>query len=97
MLGRVGTILDLIEMHMPKMMEVLRQIATLPLTPASAYQDLVPVSFDRGVLEHAITELTVMPVDIGWRDLGTPERFTEGYPMTSAKSDSQRSETCSKL
>ncbi len=82
---RVDRIMDEFARQMPDLYDVLMQIDAVLGTPAyeptlrRLWPELVPQSIDYGVMEGA-RDVVVIPVDIGWSDVGNWSSMREILP-----------------
>lgn len=81
MVGRVGTLLALIDRALPRLVQEFLPIDRFLGTPMectvadAVYQRLPSTDFSRGVLSMSTDQLAVLPVrGVAWSDLGRPER-----------------------
>ena len=95
LVARVGTLLDLYRQHLPTLAHTFLHALTLAPSArraffAARYEDLLPRDFSRDLLGHAEPlSLSMLPVEAGWSDLGTPDRMRHAgrlrtAPVTSA-------------
>lgn len=81
---QVDTILAEVRKHLPTLAEQVRRIVEATGSPAErsvleeVWPSLVSISIDYGVLEKT-DRLVVIPVDIGWSDVGNWEQYGELY------------------
>ena len=71
---RVDQILDAIAVHLPELRTQLDALAAagapgLPDAFGEVWSDVASITIDHGIMEHA-TRVAVIPVDIGWSDVG---------------------------
>jgi mannose-1-phosphate guanylyltransferase/mannose-6-phosphate isomerase len=70
---RADCFMAMLEKHQPALFAALPQLAASDkLASADLYRELPEISIDYGVLEHA-DNVAVVPVDMGWSDLGSWE------------------------
>lgn len=70
---RAERFLAMVERHQPALFAALPGLAECErLAPAELYRGLPEISIDYGLLEHA-EQVAVVPVDMGWSDLGSWE------------------------
>jgi mannose-1-phosphate guanylyltransferase len=81
MIGRASAFLNILKAAVPSMLRVLEADSSLyEAEPGLAYRDraytmLTPGDFSQQVLSVTTDQLAVLPLgDVGWSDLGTPER-----------------------
>lgn len=65
--------------HLPELHEGLTRLAAEPQQLGTIYQELPNISLDHGVMEHA-DNVAVIPVEMGWSDVGTWGAFYEISP-----------------
>ncbi len=65
--------------YLPELHQGLTRLAAAPQQIDTIYQGLPSVSLDHGVLEHA-ENVAVIPVEMGWSDVGTWGAFYEICP-----------------
>lgn len=74
---RAGVFLAALERHQPALFAALPGLAgSEPVASADLYRELPGISIDYGVLEHA-DNVAVVPVDMGWSDLGSWDALYE--------------------
>ncbi|MBW2123665.1 MAG: mannose-1-phosphate guanylyltransferase/mannose-6-phosphate isomerase, partial [Deltaproteobacteria bacterium] len=78
---RVDTILQALARYVPELYGGLRLLAenNQPTVLAEVYQTFPHLSLDHGVLEQA-ENVAVVPVDLGWSDVGTWRAVQELFP-----------------
>lgn len=78
---RRDVLLQAFAQHLPELYAGLSQItpATAPEQVEQIYQNLPSISLDYGILERA-DKVAVIPVDMGWSDIGTWGAFYEIFP-----------------
>ncbi|HET9919969.1 MAG TPA: mannose-1-phosphate guanylyltransferase [Ktedonobacteraceae bacterium] len=82
---KVETILSELRTHLPELSKKLDTIAAAMGTPQEQtildelWPTISPVSIDTGVLEKT-SNLVVIPVDIGWNDVGNWEQYGALFP-----------------
>ena len=82
---RVSTILNGIAEHLPELSEELQRVDESIDTPdfpralELAYSEMMPISIDYGVMEHADNRF-VVPADFGWNDLGSWDEVARLFP-----------------
>ena len=69
---RVGVFFDALERHQPEMAQQIADMCSHPECVAHVYPTLDAISVDYGLMEHA-ESIYVMPVDVGWDDVGSWE------------------------
>ena len=69
---RAESLFKLLEQHQPALFALLPQLAESAQVSTEIYEKVPEISIDYGVLEHA-TNVAVVPVDMGWSDLGSWE------------------------
>jgi mannose-1-phosphate guanylyltransferase len=74
-------LLEAVRMHMPKLAEILHEIADDPSLVDELYPQAPAVSIDYGVMERLHTgEVFVVPGDFGWSDVGSWSALGELRP-----------------
>ena len=77
---RANRFMAMLERHQPALFAALPQLAASDrLASADLYRDLPEISIDYGVLEHA-DNVAVVPVDMGWSDLGSWDALYQQRP-----------------
>ncbi|MFL5628358.1 MAG: mannose-1-phosphate guanylyltransferase [Ktedonobacteraceae bacterium] len=82
---QVGTILAELRTHLPELARKIETIANSMGTPQERatideiWPTLTPISIDHGVLEKT-KNLVVIPVDLGWNDVGNWEQYGSLFP-----------------
>ncbi|HOJ14373.1 MAG TPA: sugar phosphate nucleotidyltransferase, partial [Deltaproteobacteria bacterium] len=91
-LWRVDTILEMFSRHMPELHEQLQELKATMDSDASAvdrfFNEAQSVSIDYGIMEKA-GRVAVIPVDIGWSDVGTWDAMGNLY-VTDDRGNSVR-------
>ncbi|MGH7358624.1 MAG: sugar phosphate nucleotidyltransferase, partial [Candidatus Rokuibacteriota bacterium] len=98
MVGRGGTLLELIEAALPDLTRAFLPIRRFLGTPleaavaAAVYPELPAADFSRSVLGGSAARLAVLPVrGVAWSDLGRPERvMAVGGSATTTRSTTAR-------
>lgn len=76
---RKDVLLSALAQHLPELHQGLTRLAANPQQIEAIYRDLPSISLDHGVLERA-ESVAVVPVDMGWSDVGTWGAFYEISP-----------------
>lgn len=94
MIGRARAFLDILKSVEPRMLQVLQaDSGAAKARPGLAYQDdtysaLVAGDFSKQVLSVSTQKLAVLRLgDVGWSDLGTPERVMSAMTHCAPRSD----------
>jgi mannose-1-phosphate guanylyltransferase len=93
MIGRASSFLGIIGAAAPEILQILREGCRPEGTPqfaagVDAYAALSPEDFSQQVLSVSTAQLAVLPLgNIGWSDLGTPERVTRAMTRWGLRSD----------
>ena len=74
-LFRVGAMVGHFQTLMPELWRRIETVDEALSGVASAYADIEPVSFDRGIVER-LDSLLCIPCDIGWSDVGSWEEVS---------------------
>jgi mannose-1-phosphate guanylyltransferase len=93
LVGRAGALLELYQRHLPGLTRMFAAARALPvaLRPAfldAEYPSMPPADFSRDLLGRANGLHTfIWPAELGWTDLGTPERLTAWLAEHLARQD----------
>jgi mannose-1-phosphate guanylyltransferase len=94
MVGKVGTFLEMFKRHLPEMFRMFAASEKLLGTPEeravvkSIYSWIEETNFSTEVLERSSDDLLVMRVsDVGWTDLGEPDRVVGTLVQLGIKTD----------